>query len=644
MDDFASGSSHCAGPSPSLFFRSNGKTSIPDWDLFVSTQRLKNQTRFVARKERVGDISSMKRLVHNGILVPKIPDATGMTLQIRGQGITLDSVQEQMAMQFAAKRHLGYWEDSVFVRNFLKDFSKTLGIKPALKPTEVDLETLFRPAVQRREAEQALKEAMTKEEKKALREDRKAHRESLREQYGFAEIDGERIELANWTAEPSCIFMGRGQHPLRGRWKPGPRQSDITLNLDPKAPMPLGDWAGRLWQSESLWVARWIDRLSGKMKYVWVSDTAAIKQDREAQKFAVAHQLERRISRVRKQIWEAMGDSDARRRQIACASYLIDVLSLRVGDEKNADEADTVGATTLRPEHVTIKDTGEVEFQFLGKDSVPWHKTVQLPPEVITQLQALIDNARAPRANQTGQSRHPSRVKPQIFPDVRSRNVNAFLNEIMSGLTAKVFRTYHASSTVRGYLQKTRVSAEDPAYLKKYYAKRANLEAAIVCNHTKQEPAGWPQRAKRFRESRRRADERIAKAQANLKTRIERLKELLAKQQRALDKLKAQEKPIPRGANRPYASSIASARRSVETAKTRLTKAKLAKDRFLKQLEMAKKTRTWNLGTSLKSYIDPRIYRDWGRRVAFDWKDYYPKTLQRKFAWIDTDPELIEGS
>ncbi len=585
----------------------------------------------------------MKRLLHKGIRVAELLAPTGMVLTIRGEEVELDALQEQMAMAFVAKRHLGYWEDQVFVRNFLKDFSKALSIKPVLKPKEVYLDHFFREGIARREREQAEKEALTKEERKALAAERKAIREALREQYGYAAIDDEQVEIANWTAEPSCIFMGRGKHPLRGRWKPGPLQKDITLNLSPDAPTPEGNWGGRIWQSDSLWVARWEDKLSGKVKYVWVSDTASIKQDREAQKFAMAQQLTKRIKSVRRAIQDDMNSNKARRREIATACYLIDVLSLRVGDEKDPDEADTVGATTLRPEHVTIKSDGEVEFRFLGKDSVPWHKTVKLPVEVVEELQALIDNARAPTQSNRQRRGHPSRDRPQIFPDVKSRNVNAYLSEIMPGLTAKVFRTYHASSTVRTSLSRSRVKPDDPNWVKKNVAKRANLEAAIVCNHTKQVPQGWNKRLQRFRERKKIANERITKAKQNLEARQLRLKELEGKQLEKLAQLKAKGQPIPRGKNRPYSSSITTARRSVETAKERLARAKESKDKLNAQVDITKKTRTWNLGTSLKSYIDPRIYRDWGSQVDFDWKDFYSTTLQRKFAWIDKELENPEN-
>ena len=53
------------------------------------------------------------------------------------------------------------------------------------------------------------------------------------------------------------------------------------------------------------------------------------------------------------------------------------------------------------------------------------------------------------------------------------------------------------------------------------------------------------------------------------------------------------------------------------------------------QIKMKMKTRDYNLNTSLKSYIDPRIYYRWGKTVDFDWKMYYPKSLQKKFSWVE---------
>jgi len=54
-------------------------------------------------------------------------------------------------------------------------------------------------------------------------------------------------------------------------------------------------------------------------------------------------------------------------------------------------------------------------------------------------------------------------------------------------------------------------------------------------------------------------------------------------------------------------------------------------------------TRDYNLSTSLKSYIDPRIYYEWGKQVEYDWKQYYQKALHKKFSWVDTQDDKTEN-
>jgi DNA topoisomerase-1 len=140
-------------------------------------------------------------------------------------------------------------------------------------------------------------------------------------------------------------------------------------------------------------------------------------------------------------------------------------LCLRVGDEKDPDEADTVGATTLRPEHLTLHDDGSVEFRFLGKDSVLWHKQLELPEVVCANLEHLIRTARPSGTGQNGSRGHPTRDKPQLFPDISSRDVNLYLSDIMSSLTAKVFRTHHATIAVRESLAEAGIGPEDPEHV-----------------------------------------------------------------------------------------------------------------------------------------------------------------------------------
>ena len=573
----------------------------------------------------------LKQLIHNGVVVPEPPSPVGLVLEVRGEPVTLNPGQEEMALAWAKKQGTPYVEDRTFSRNFMADFAEELGLDSVPSVEEVD----FGPAIRIVEAERVARERMTKEERKALAAERKAKREALREQYGYATVNGERAELANYVVEPSGIFMGRGRHPLRGRWKQGARHKDITLNLSPDAPSLPGDWGEIVWQPESLWVARWKDKLSGKLKYVWLSDTASVKQEREARKFDKAHELHAHLDAVRAQIEDDLVHLDARQRMLATACYLIDALCLRVGDEKDPDEADTVGATTLRPEHVTLHPDGSAEFRFLGKDSVLWHKKLDLPVVVQRNLEELVLNARPSNSSANGDRGHPTRDKPQLFPDISSRNVNAYLSGILPGLTAKVFRTHHATIAVRESLALSGVQPDDPEYVKWEAANLANLEAAMLCNHTKMAPASWPRSRRRYRERQEKARDRVGVYRERLKAQRE---ALAALRQEAREKRNAASPSSKEKVKARYEKRIRTAELRVERTRGMLERARLSRDKIKTQAAIASKKRTWNLGTSLKSYIDPRVYYEWAQQVDYDVLErYYPKALRRKFAWVRSE-------
>ncbi|MBN1810672.1 MAG: DNA topoisomerase I, partial [Anaerolineae bacterium] len=559
----------------------------------------------------------LKQLVHNGILVTEVPTPSHLELTIRGERRELSRMQAEMAMAWAKKQGTPYVEDSVFARNFMRDFSAALGIKPPLSVEEVD----FDPAVAVVLAERAAREQMTQEERKALAAERKAQREELKEQYGHAIVDGERVEIANYIAEPSCIFMGRGKHPLRGKWKEGPQQSDIALNLSPDAPRPEGEWQEIVWQPESLWVARWRDKLSDKFKYIWLSDTAPIKQEREAAKFDQATALSENIAQVQAKIERDLTAPDSKRRRVATACYLIDKLCLRVGDEKDPDEADTVGATTLRPEHVTLHVDGTAEFRFLGKDSVLWHKQIPLPPVVRQNLEKLLEEARP--------SNSASNNKPQLFPEISSSDVNAYLSEVLDGLTAKVFRTHHATQAVRESLIASEVEADDPEYKKWHAASMANLQAAELCNHYKTAPVNWRERRQRARERLQKYKDRAESYRSQVREAKEALK--ILRQEKRKEREAATTEKQRKQIDKRYTKKIERAKKKVEAAEDRLQQAQAALDKAQAQDEVSVKKRTWNLGTSLKSYINPRVFYEWGQKVNYDVLErYYPTALRRK--------------
>ncbi|MDD3792102.1 MAG: DNA topoisomerase I [Candidatus Bathyarchaeota archaeon] len=546
------------------------------------TRKLCRCTEFILMKH------VMKSLKHNGIFVPPY-DYKGFNIKIQGKTLKLTPKSEQMAVAWVRKAtSAASPPDVVFKKNFMKEFLEqikkenpsatfldeftttyleninkypvTITDGNSSNPQEINFTQISKYI----EQDRAAKLALTKEEKKSLSEERKTKRLAYKEKYGYAEVDGQKLELANWTAEPSCLFAGRGDHPQRGRWKEGPSEQDIILNLPSKVQKPPGNWKGIVWEPNKMYVAKWEDKLTGKIKYVWFSDTAFLKQNREKEKFQKAESLGKQINIIEKHILKNLKDKDETRRKVATVSWLILVPNMRVGDEKDPDEADTVGAITLRKEHIKIEgDT--IHFDFLGKDSVRWVKQYKAPPEVIQNIKYFSEKS-----------------KEYLFEGIDSKKVSRFLSEKMPKLTAKVFRTWRCTKTVKEELEKSGVTKKDPEYKKKFAAKMANLKVAEVANHKRKVPATF--------------DDRVAKKEDALK----KLKEQL--------KLKKKEG------------------KKTISLEARIERAKL-------DLELTKLTREYNLGTSLKSYIDPTAYVKWAKKVKFDIEKFYPKTLRSKFSW-----------
>lgn len=102
----------------------------------------------------------------------------------------------------------------------------------------------------------------------------------------------------------------------------------------------------------------------------------------DMKKYEKARRLKLKIDDIRKDYLQKIEDKDTRNRQLGVATYLIDMLALRAGNEKDTDEeADTVGCCSLRVEHVTLLPDNQLKLDFLGKDSMRYENTVTIIPE-----------------------------------------------------------------------------------------------------------------------------------------------------------------------------------------------------------------------------------------------------------------------
>ena len=542
-----------------------------------------------------------KVLQHNGILFPPAYKSKGIKIKIKSQNVSLNLNQEEMIYQWAKKKDTPYVQDKVFQQNFIADFIKTLDSKfKNTKYTDIDFSNPYKLV----DKEKDQKEQTTKEERKKIAAARKVLREKLKEKFGIAQIDGKDVEVGNYMVEPPGIFIGRGDHPLRGKWKPRVTEQDVTLNLGKNAKVPPGNWGKIVSKHDSIWLASWVDSLTQKIKYVWLSDTAGLKQDRDKAKYEKAVNLANEIGKIEKQIIKDLKNPDPKINIIATVCYLIHRTAMRVGDEKDSDEADTVGATTLRKEHIKIAPN-TIKFDFLGKDSVRWQETLEIKDEdrdFQKNLKKLIEQ---------------KKPKDEIFDNITSRHVNVYYSSVVKGLTAKVFRTFHATKVVKKYLLEHDDLKKKVVFEKLYHAKLANLQAAIMCNHKRTIPKTFEQSLQKKRDvlSNKKSQQPWNKTLASLK------------------KTKSI-KPKTEKQKTNQVKRIKNLNKQLKNQKQRHT------DNILKltlQIDLSERTRDYNVGTSLRNYIDPRIVKAWMDHVDAPWEKLYTAALQKKFLWVSNE-------
>ena len=538
-------------------------------------------------------------LEHNGVAFPPEYVQRGINVKILGEIFFLNREQEELIYAWAKKKDTHYVKDPVFQGNFLSDFKKLLPERftSVRNIDEIDMTEAFSlvdKELKIKENEKIRIKSLTRDERRRISQEKKLEKEKLKAIYGKAKIDGIEVDVANWLVEPPGIFMGRGLHPLRGRWKPRVTPKDVTLNLGQDASAPEGPWKAIVHDHYSTWLASWIENLTGKRKYVWLHDSSYLRQDNDKAKYDTAKKLEYYISDIEKEIINQMLNSkDVTRKKIATVCYLIYKLAMRVGDEKDTDEADTIGASTLRVEHLKfpkIGDKVQIEFNFLGKDSVPWQKTLEISSP---DTKALYENL---LFFMKGKNK-----SDEIFEDITSSKVNKFLRSIdkenVPNLTAKVFRTCIATAIVKQHLSEPilKVNKNESEFKKVYVAKIANLQAAITCNHKKGIDPKNPASKKAWE-----------KFEQSLENKKEKIKQL---------------------------------RMELKEKKWKTELQKLRKEQRVEKLEfqirLQKETRDYNLGTSLRNYIDPRVFKSWCDYVDLDWTKIYTSTLQRKFKWIE---------
>jgi len=496
-----------------------------------------------------------------------------------------------------------YTTKEVFNKNFFKDWRKMMTekekdhIRDLQKCDFSEINEHFKKVSEERKNR-------SKEEKKKEKE----KNEQIVQDMGFCTIDGHKEKIGNFRIEPPGLFRGRGEHPKMGMIKRRTMPEDVIINCskDSEIPEPPHGHKWKKVQHDNAvtWLASWTENVQGQIKYVMLNPSSKLKGEKDMQKYEKARLLKEKIDGIRNDYMADLKSKEMRIRQRAVALYFIDKLALRAGNEKDDDQADTVGCCSLRHEHIELHEELDgkehvVAFDFLGKDSIRYQNSVAVEKRVFKNLKLFMEDKKG---------------DDDLFDRINTSILNQYLNQLMDGLTAKVFRTYNASFTLQAQLVEL-TDPEDPVSSKMLSYNRANRAVAVLCNHQRAVPKTHD------------------KSMQNLDDKIQTKNDAIKAAQKEAKNAKKQTK---NGGN--------------ATDKAIYEKKKKALERLLEQLEKLEiqktdkdENKTIALGTSKLNYLDPRISVAWCKKHDVPLEKVYNKTQREKFRWaIDMTDEDYE--
>ncbi|KAL7887025.1 hypothetical protein AOLI_G00047460 [Acnodon oligacanthus] len=546
-----------------------------------------------------------RSLEHKGPLFPPEyePLPSSVSFLYNGTPVVLRPATEEVAVFYAKMLDHEFTTKEVFQNNFFTDWKEVMTESERQLISDLsqcDFSNIHKYFLEKAEE----KKNMTKEEKQVLKEEAN----KLTEEYGYCLLDGHREKIGNFRVEPPGLFRGRGEHPKMGKLKKRVQPEDVIINCSKDAKIPEPP-AGHRWKKVQhdntvTWLASWVENIHGHIKYIMLNPSSKLKGEKDWQKYETARKLKLRVDSIRSEYQSAWTSCEMKQRQYGVALYFIDKLALRAGNEKDDDTADTVGCCSLRVEHINLHRHLDgldyvVEFDFLGKDSIRYYNKVPVEKQVYKNLKLFMN------------SKNPD---DDLFDRMSTSYLNKKLNEAMPGLTAKVFRTFNASTTLQEQLNK--LTTDDMTLPEKILAyNRANRAVAVLCNHQRAAPKTFEKSMQLLQEKIKKKLEEVEKAKKELK------------------QAKKEHKQFPSEASKKLVQ------KKENTVKRLLEQ--------LKKLQLLETDRNENkviaLGTSKLNYLDPRISVAWCKKNNVPVEKIYNKTQRAKFAWaIDMTDENFQ--
>lgn len=563
-------------------------------------------------------------LIHKGPKFPEEYKPHGYKLN----GAELSPLAEEMIVRYAALRDTDYVKDKVLVKNFYTCFKREISadLQTLSFPTDPAYLKLIDEIFDDIQNAKAVKAARSK----AVRDAEAAAKAAEKEIYGVATIDGNTYGLGSYQIEPPGIILTRGKSPIKGLWKYRTQPEDVEINFcDPTGKiLPPEPPAGHQWKqvkakTDLLSTFEYkvdVGHVTKRIKGCRFNAVSEIGQDADQEKYEKAFKLLKDMPKVNKLIADTLAECKGKkltrdmeeRRDCALALSIVKKTCIRIGNERDLDlQADTVGVSTLRKEMVSVDGTS-ITFNFLGKDSVPYIRTVEgFDPEVTEAL---------------AESLKSKKDSDEIFR-CDSGQVNTFIKTVCPYASAKLFRTAVGTGLATECLRNQKIRQNATLAEKMAAFNKANIDIATLLNHQKAVAKNYASSLQKSKDMKSKSMETLKKAKASLK-KVKALNDTMVAKAKA--KLTGEE----------LAKRLAYLDEKLEKATARVEKCKETVLMKEVNLNLKSATKELALGTSKTAYFSPMVVYSFCKKNNVPVDKIYTKALQNRFSWAaDVDED-----
>lgn len=451
-----------------------------------------------------------------------------------------------------------------------------------------------------------------KEEKKIYNKEHKEEIEKIKssekEEYGYAIIDGEKVQLAGYMVEEMNALIVRGGDKRMFCFKYPTTEKDITINVigDEECKKKLIEKGFNVVSKKDVdWIVSYKIRLSGGFppitKSIRPSATFKGQIKNTEHKHEKALNLLRHFAEFDEKIKEELNSKFKRNREIALATWMVKTYAIRIGNEREEFQADTVGVTTLKVKNIKVFEKNDnyiLKLDFLGKDSVPYSKTDKIPRDIYNHFVNQIKD---------------KKPNDELF-SISSNDVSKFIKSIYKNASPKTFRSAIGSAVLCESINKAKIKSNMKDFEKKQIFVKANADVAKFLNHQKN-----------IKNSLEDGIDKIAIDILNLKKKIK-IEEENYKQKKKWLNIKINECNEKR-----LKFSEEKYKKQLKTINNKLIKMNNRLNILQSKKQIKQDNKNISLSTSLNSYCSPKIVFSICSYLKLEPNKIYTKTQMNKF-------------